>query len=1437
MAYGPAGLQTSKFTLRPWTAKEKKEEIISEQKRKPEPEPEFDVKKSQDVYANTDSEVNLKISNLEVLKRISSVSSMPNNSVTNKLKAKGEALNAIRRKIKYLEEKQLRINESLSSVSDRDSCRCDLDSDDESVTGLVEKLGLNSTKKDVKLQPESNTFDIDVKRCNVNPFKNIDGSISVFVDKLVTPVLMVHTKKDNRIEPVSNMRDIPFGKDIHVVLRNMGVQKPMRPQTISWPTILRGHSFFLVGPYNSGNTMGYLPAVCRLVYDFKNTSDKFGLSCIIVCATSHSVASVENQCKMFLDSAKILACYVGMSDMHITTSLLNGCDLLICTPSMLVRLIQEEFSLDFRSLSTFVIEDSEHISTTYPNELKFCLLKVKDMVKNRAHKEWKVQYVVISRVWCDFMASLAKKAPDSVICISAFEECVLYSKAATSVEFVAQEKKLTTVINFLDGIDKSKKTVIVCRTDDEVKLVENALTKLKYVVFSCDSTMTVQELYNLDKSLKEYEEPVLGPILVCCDGNLTHLNVTDAHYLVHYSLPDLFSMFCKRFAVLIDNYPSIYKGEDTNIKIKILFDVKNVEQLPKILQFIKRCTRDVPPFLDEISSKVLTEKYLKKAQDLVPICRRLLTLGKCPDYWNCIERHAIFKEFDSPKPWLPKEGVITFNILHYHSAVNYSARITSSVTESNVIMKYPQTYSLLSIKMGMYYSKEENRRLHGVPKVGDVCAVTVKQNLFVRCHVAKVLGYEKNRPTFLLIKLVDEEKYETARDTSLYYLPDDLKDIETHVVNVILANLMPQDKDVTFSKLAENRLKRITHENDEIDMRGQITMVVGNTIFVDTLEACQNLASLEEVVVKCDFRKELLDGHAIPNPDHIDNLRKVCDFNTDFPKQEVERVEVSIPVKELPKGRWAHLESGVFSKVFFIEAENPSRFFVRPEKYDKCLGALVKDMKKHVAVNSEPIQNIAVGDIVLAEFPDEDPSPERARIDSDIKDNKVKCFFVDQGEWRDVSIQKIYPITDKFITQLPFQAIECRLIGVKPFGDYWTDFCTNFFTDSCFDSLDKHKQLFIKYFTKEKAECTEGHKYGVVLIDTYSDEDIIINHMLVDRNLAEENDEIELLNDLGFERKSEESSDSDTDDEPNQQVCKIDRSLLVDDANKQTQQSPSNLSQKLLRSCPLGDLDSSFEDFEFQTDSSGYFGSIPLSEVVSIKELPQDTVWTEKVLTSPVFNSEAPSNVSTSISNSVRINDVASSIDKSKRSSDVARSIDNSVRPSTVGTSIDNARRLSDVSTSDGTPSSVNFLRPSDVSLSRPTLLWRQNKNAVTIKIKLTVDNYDLIIKERSMKFSAEVYGTNYGFDFELYGVVNLNKCSHCNKGLYIQVELRKLMATNWQTLTRHNDLNKWIVYDVESIGVSSDEEPEVIDPRNNYVRNYSDSDSDGMSFHDDTIL
>ncbi|XP_068621938.1 putative ATP-dependent RNA helicase TDRD12 [Battus philenor] len=921
---------------------------------------------------------------------------------------------------------------------------------------------------------------------------------------------------NKRIEPVFNIRDVNFNSHIQVVLKNMSVERPMMLQTISWFCVLRGYSTFLISPAGSGKTLGYLPAVCRLLSDsYLDSLDSVGPTCIIVCATAKSVCAVEKLAKKFLGAQKkVLSCYSGVDESHVTMSLLNGCDLLISTPSFLVKLLQaSDFGIDLRRLATFVFDDCERLGEVYGNEVKFIIFTIKETLKNRINKELKVQYIVASRQWCDFMKPLAKKAPYSVVCIGAFQECVLYSKACMTVNFVQQKNKVNTVHEFLDDIDLTKKIVIVCRTDEEIIELKKSLRKYNNTVFACDSTMSIQDMHHLRVAWDEYEEPLSGPILLGCDDTLTHLNVTDANYLLVYSLPNMFSSFCRQFSVLNDNYPSIFNANKATIKIKILIEESNLEQLPKICEFIKRCTDNIPHYLSELCKAAVVRKDVVKASNLVPICDNLLGLGHCSDTWNCHSRHTVLKDYDNLKEWIPTSGITTFKILHYHSAVHYSARLLSK-TVNTVNEKYPQTYSTLSLKMGLYYSKESNRKPHVAPKVGDICAVAIKQNFFVRCQVMKILTkYDKGNPNHVLINLIDEERLEKTRDIYLYYLPDDLKNIQTYVVQVRLANVQPKDKDVTFSDLATDQLRKITDEDEDLYLRSQVVFGIGNTIFVDTLEACQDLA-LNKTVVKHDFKHVLLERHAVLNTNHLNIIKKLCEgkIHVDI-KSEI--CEPPTCPQTIKTNTWAYLEKDAMSLVYFGSAISPDIFFVRLEKFDSCLRLLLNEIQKFVRENGEPLNELKEGNIVLAMFPD-DATYERARIDVVIDENKVNCFFVDQGDWREVSRQNIVAIKEEFITRLPFQAIECRLVGVKPVGCQWTDFSTNWFCDKCYDdSSDTVKSLYVKYFTKEEASFTEGNKYSVLMIDTNSDQDVIINQLLIDVNLATENvSEIKYLNEF-----------------------------------------------------------------------------------------------------------------------------------------------------------------------------------------------------------------------------------------------------------------------------------------------------------------------------------
>lgn len=261
---------------------------------------------------------------------------------------------------------------------------------------------------------------------------------------------------------------------------------------------------------------------------------------------------------------------------------------------------------------------------------------------------------------------------------------------------------------------------------------------------------------------------------------MQQLNVTYANYLVHFSIPKTYTQFCNRFAVLNDNYDSIFAPANSNVKIKILLDETNTRQMPKVLRFLESCSFEVPEGLQVIACKTLAQKELQKAERLANLCRNFLVFGECFQYnmYTCMYRHNILKDYDEPKSWMPCNGVISFTLLHYHSAAFYSIRILSGVIQ-NELTEFPRTFASLFIELDDFFSKQENKIVLSEPKVGDICAVDLEKRSISRCQVLQI-DYENSLPKSVLINLIDEEILESVSAGQLYFLPEKFKAVETY---------------------------------------------------------------------------------------------------------------------------------------------------------------------------------------------------------------------------------------------------------------------------------------------------------------------------------------------------------------------------------------------------------------------------------------------------------------------------------------------------------------------------------------------------------------------------------------------------------------------------------------------------------------------------------
>ena len=63
----------------------------------------------------------------------------------------------------------------------------------------------------------------------------------------------------------------------------------------------------------------------------------------------------------------------------------------------------------------------------------------------------------------------------------------------------------------------------------------------------------------ISQHLKSLVVSGVHPVLVCTDDVLPELDVTDAMWLIHYSLPRTKTGFGFRFSCLMKNYPNVFE--------------------------------------------------------------------------------------------------------------------------------------------------------------------------------------------------------------------------------------------------------------------------------------------------------------------------------------------------------------------------------------------------------------------------------------------------------------------------------------------------------------------------------------------------------------------------------------------------------------------------------------------------------------------------------------------------------------------------------------------------------------------------------------------------------------------------------------------------------------------------------------------------------------
>jgi len=216
-----------------------------------------------------------------------------------------------------------------------------------------------------------------------------------------------------------------------------------------------------------------------------------------------------------------------------------------------------------------------------------------------------------------------------------------------------------------------------------------------------------------------------------------------------------------------------------------------------------------------------------------------------------------------------------------------------------------------------------------------------------------------------------------------------------------------------------------------------------DTVSVETIQPIKDeYCVLPAQAIKCATMATISDDEfieTISNVECVVTATKITAGNTHLVEMTTmdgkpllgQPVAITKEISEtdLPtEGIIRHQRLAVSSKVpmFVTHVTSPLSFWCRPLSYYEQLDSIMATMADYYNEHIEPMSSVTAGAIVAAKY-SEDESWYRAEVLS-VSDDGVSVLFVDYGNSELVTMDRIQPINNRFLS-LPAQAIQCSITG------------------------------------------------------------------------------------------------------------------------------------------------------------------------------------------------------------------------------------------------------------------------------------------------------------------------------------------------------------------------------------------------------------------------
>lgn len=423
--------------------------------------------------------------------------------------------------------------------------------------------------------------------------------------------------------PIKSIQEAKFTKNIHANLWKHGYRSIFSTQSYSFNEILAGRYVTIINSRNSGKTISYLPALLTLIsndveeQNFNRDQDdikmaNLGPICVIINRTSREVELMYKLCQIMLsqNDMKITKAAGAWNLEEIKVKLLNGCDLLITTPSCFMRLTEcDTIKLfDRQRIKYVVLENLDLILDAFETEIQHV---VTEFFTNMEEREKNPQLIITASRFVKKMTSYIKISLSPVVLIGDFIEAALFCKSTFLISRDSIKEKQNGMVNYLLQYKWIKtKTMIVFKQQDELDEFKQLLLNNAIGHATLDSNSSFNQIDSMSKKWVN-EDVGRMSLLLITDEILKSFNVDCVEILIHYSLPSTWTEFSRRFGACIGFYNSYVRIEPFNSKNKpstiVLLDEKNVQEIPRLIDFI----------VDRHAKLIVSDEIVESAKVLI----------------------------------------------------------------------------------------------------------------------------------------------------------------------------------------------------------------------------------------------------------------------------------------------------------------------------------------------------------------------------------------------------------------------------------------------------------------------------------------------------------------------------------------------------------------------------------------------------------------------------------------------------------------------------------------------------------------------------------------------------------------------------------------------------------------------------------------------------